>query len=287
MNRDWIRVSRSHPCPVCNKPDWCCVSRDGEAAICPRTPSDHDLGEAGYLHRLDEPIPQGDWSKAQPVTEARLVDFEAMSRECQAKFVEDDMAPAYSDELGVSQFALVAFGVGWHNRHSAFTFPMRDAREDVIGIRLRSPDGAKFAVKGSRSGLFMGTWTIQQEEQHPPIYICEGPTDAMALFDMGLLAVGRPSCMGGAEHIMSLLRNKKRNVVIVADNDPPQLRNGRLIRPGRKGADGLAHRIRSMCRSLKVIEPYKAKDIRAMSRFGSGRKRIELLVQCAPEWRPM
>jgi hypothetical protein len=32
----WPRVSRTHPCPVCGKPNWCLVSADGTAAICQR-----------------------------------------------------------------------------------------------------------------------------------------------------------------------------------------------------------------------------------------------------------
>lgn len=33
------RVSKSDPCPLCQKPDWCSVSGDGNAVLCPRTDS--------------------------------------------------------------------------------------------------------------------------------------------------------------------------------------------------------------------------------------------------------
>lgn len=51
--KGWLRVTKDNPCPICGKPDWCMVSADGKAAICPRVESPQNLGEAGYLHKLD------------------------------------------------------------------------------------------------------------------------------------------------------------------------------------------------------------------------------------------
>ncbi len=48
----WLRVSRELPCPVCEKTDWCLVSEDKTACICPRTESAKRCGDAGFLHRL-------------------------------------------------------------------------------------------------------------------------------------------------------------------------------------------------------------------------------------------
>ena len=44
----WKRVSRSDPCPICGKPDWCVVAED--AVICARIESLKRCGEAGWLH---------------------------------------------------------------------------------------------------------------------------------------------------------------------------------------------------------------------------------------------
>jgi hypothetical protein len=56
--RKWQRVSRSHPCLVCRKSDWCAVSTDGQIARCQReahgafkTATDKN-GTPYYLHRL-------------------------------------------------------------------------------------------------------------------------------------------------------------------------------------------------------------------------------------------
>ena len=50
------RVSRKYPCPVCDKPDWCLVAKDGSAAICARISegSVKQYGDAGWLHFLHE-----------------------------------------------------------------------------------------------------------------------------------------------------------------------------------------------------------------------------------------
>ncbi len=56
---NFVRVSKSSPCPVCEKPDWCLISRDGKAAICARTESDKPAGNkgAGWIHTLDNSMP--------------------------------------------------------------------------------------------------------------------------------------------------------------------------------------------------------------------------------------
>lgn len=57
--KQWQRVTRSHPCPICGKPDWCAVSADGRLARCQRveqgafkTGTDKN-GQIYYLHRLN------------------------------------------------------------------------------------------------------------------------------------------------------------------------------------------------------------------------------------------
>src|SRR5215813_7942244 len=34
---NWVRVSRTSPCPICKEADWCSVSDDGALAKCMRT----------------------------------------------------------------------------------------------------------------------------------------------------------------------------------------------------------------------------------------------------------
>ncbi|MUG91809.1 hypothetical protein F7734_04710 [Scytonema sp. UIC 10036] len=36
-NISWSEVSKTNPCPLCGKSDWCCISENGEAVVCGRT----------------------------------------------------------------------------------------------------------------------------------------------------------------------------------------------------------------------------------------------------------
>lgn len=53
-SRGWRRVSRQTPCSVCGRPDWCTATRDGNVASCMRVPSQRQLGNGGWMHRLTE-----------------------------------------------------------------------------------------------------------------------------------------------------------------------------------------------------------------------------------------
>jgi hypothetical protein len=46
------RVSRARHCPICDRADWCLISKDSGSAICPRVESPMRCGESGWLHRL-------------------------------------------------------------------------------------------------------------------------------------------------------------------------------------------------------------------------------------------
>ena len=65
MGDGWVRVSRSHPCIVCSRPDWCGITRDGSVAHCMRVPSEHPCPSGGWFHFLK------DRPKRMPVRTAR------------------------------------------------------------------------------------------------------------------------------------------------------------------------------------------------------------------------
>src|SRR4030042_3642665 len=56
-NRNFLRVNRHNPCPVCGKPDWCMISPDGKAVICARGESPRAAGSAGWLHQIEHGVP--------------------------------------------------------------------------------------------------------------------------------------------------------------------------------------------------------------------------------------
>jgi phage/plasmid primase-like uncharacterized protein len=141
---------------------------------------------------------------------------------------------------------------------------MRDAAGEVRGIRLRGPDGRKWAVRGGREGLFLPAGLDVAQR----LLICEGPTDTAAALDLGFAAVGRPSCTGGAGLLLRLVRERHpAEVVVVADGDPP----------GQRGARDLAAELRGYVRVVRVITP-PAKDLREWLRAGATADNLAALI---------
>jgi hypothetical protein len=148
---------------------------------------------------------------------------------------------------------------------------MRNRAEDGVarGIRLRRADGSKWAVKGSRQGLFV--------PRHFPVgdtlVVCEGPTDTAAMLMLCFDAVGRPSCNGGVELVADLIdRHHFADVVIVADRDAP----------GQRGAWYLASRLVGyVAGGVRIVTP-PAKDAREWVRQGAGRLNILDAIDAAP-----
>lgn len=273
-NGQWRRVNRANPCPICKRPDWCAVSVDGGAALCQRVESPKRCGEGGWLHQL----------KAGPRQERRCVRVVRLSPD---GAVRDDLARLARDyreavdpgllyqfavSLGMAVTSLCRFGVGWSDEHRAWSFPMTDPDGNVLGIRLRRPNGFKFAVTGGREGLFI---PMTAGDDISPLLICEGPTDAGAMLDMGFRnVVGRPSCTGGVKLLVELVRRRRPpEVVIVADGDEP----------GRRGADNLASVLVAYAAVVRVIAPPEGvKDARDWLKTGGTWQDVEQAIQAAP-----
>ncbi|HJZ56573.1 MAG TPA: hypothetical protein VKE74_16525, partial [Gemmataceae bacterium] len=107
----WVHVSRSRPCPVCGRPDWCLVTADEAACICPRTESPRWVGEAGYLYRLAD----GGNRVRRVVVEHRLVptaQIGEFAERCH-RSVAPGRLGGLADSLGLSAASLTALRVGW------------------------------------------------------------------------------------------------------------------------------------------------------------------------------
>ena len=99
-------VSPSHPCPVCQKPDWCLIALDGNAAICARIEvgSIKRSGDAGWLHRMKEPTPRPQVMKPKPV---KPRDWPASAEHFAKQLTPDDRA-WLEQRLGLPDAALDA-----------------------------------------------------------------------------------------------------------------------------------------------------------------------------------
>jgi hypothetical protein len=173
----------------------------------------------------------------------------------------------FAESLGVTAESLRCLGGAWAPTYSAWAFPMCDGNGLTIGIRLRKPDGHKFAVKGSRSGLIMPA----ECEERQTVFITEGPTDCAAAITLGYVAIGRPSCQGCEDMVVTFLRRiRARRAIIVSDNDAP----------GRTGAEKLQ---KMLPVESKIWLP-PAKDIREFLRNGGDCATVDALT-AGLQWR--
>jgi len=284
-SNDWKRVSRRRPCPVCEKPDWCLYVGDDDsptAAICARVESEKQCGEGGWLHvlRTDGPT-WAPWKRTihiaakQLQPEASALDFNKLAAEAAAivtphlpRVFGEDPLKWVGEDLGVSAESLRRLGVGWFPVRKAWGFPMRNALGEVVGIRLRLFSGKKLSVKGGKEGLFIPAGLSCGGS----LFVTEGPTDAASLLDLGFNCIGRPSCRGGAKHIVALAnRLGPSEVVIVADADGP----------GQRGAERLAAKLLAYVPTVQVITP-PAKDAREWKRNGATAADVNALIDATP-----
>lgn len=253
---EWIRVSQKTPCPICGKDNWCTYTEDG-ASCCMRSPTNKPMKNGGWLHLPDahrKPIVyfQAPRKSSQEVT----VDIPSIWRGMMKDWVSAGKSSllkikSLADSLGVDVSTLDGVGCAWSENYQAWAFAMRDANDQVIGIRLRNEQGEKWAVKSSKAGLFYCDWLLG-----PTCYIVEGPTDTAAAMTLGVPTIGRPSCLGSEDLVNSLLERKKvKRVIIVPDHDKPD-KNGR--RAGLAGA--LTLQVKIKIPSMIWTPP--AKDIR-------------------------
>ncbi len=252
MELSFRRVSKGSPCPQCGKPDWCTVGDYG--VVCMRVQSARPVKNGGWFHPFDaaggRPMPP-----PPPRRQAPAINATALHRAWLAATAPEALA-AFAAALGLSTAALMAVGAAWAPPHDAWAFPMCDGYGNVVGIRLRNERG-KFAVRGSRQGIFLGAVPAQKT-----LFVCEGPTDTAAAVELGLFAAGRPNCCcGGLEVRTYARRHECAHAVIVSDNDKP-------------GLDG-ARKVGAELRMPYAIYVPPAKDLREFCRLGGSRNMIE------------
>jgi len=143
---------------------------------------------------------------------------------------------------------------------------MLGAYGEIVGIRLRTLDRQKYAVKGGKNGLFIPT---QHLNPRYPVIITEGESDCMAAYQMGFQVVGIPGSGQCKELLADWMEFQGfREAVLFADNDPA----------GRAGAKALADYL-ALERRIKVkiyCPPRQYKDFREY--FNAGAKRSDVLI---------
>ena len=88
--------------------------------------------------------------------------------------------------LGVDDLALKSLDVRFNRFDECWSFPMRNAEGDIIGLRFRELAGSrKWSARGSKDGLFYSTVHLHLSPSPKEMIIVEGPSDtaaAMSLF---------------------------------------------------------------------------------------------------------
>jgi len=269
---EWGRVNRKHPCCICGKTDWCGTSPDGTLACCMRIKSDRPARNGGWLHRItDAPAPRVYVPPPRTVAPC-TPDWAAMLRRFERDTRNIDVERLAAN-LGVRAASLRRLGACWAKEHRAWAFRMVNAKQKVVGVRLRAERGRKWAITGSRNGLFWPDDLVGTG----PLLLAEGPTDVASLLDLGYASIGRPSCAGAVEMVVEVVRHlRRRNVVVVADGDGP----------GIDGADRLAQALTEADHRPKVIRPTQGKDARAWVQAGATREVVDAVIANALYWRP-
>lgn len=273
------KVRKDNPCPVCGRGDGCLVAEDGSAALCSRIESGKLCGEpfaGGYLHKLTDDFRKAKYVRKSKPKPAPVVNWYRLTVDYREHL---DMVKAVA-LFGLSAFALDELLIGWDPVKKAHTFPMKDGRGNIIGIRLRLLNGKKFSVPGSKNGLF---WPISvKPDSDELLFFPEGPTDTAAMLDLGFPAIGRASCGTGYQYIKEMIEHYNRQVVVVADKDTAKYTpDGKKFYPGYDGGLKLARSIKPFTRSARLIKPPQKKDIRAWYQAGCTRAAVMALVKNA------
>jgi hypothetical protein len=225
----------------------------------------------GYLHRLTDDPPRPPLPKVHKVRSARP-DIERTRWQSLSTQFQQSVAPSrlqrFAGGLGLTVTSLRRLRVGWDVGSGAWTFPMRDARGDVVGVRLRTDVGRKWAIRGSKEGLFIPAGLPQLPA---PLAICEGPTDTAAALDLGFAAVGRPSCKGGIALVVDIVKTLGvPSAVVFSDNDEV----------GVRGAEALASTLLAYVREVRAVRPPTGtKDVREWVQSGATRAKVQATIE--------
>lgn len=306
----WTKFTRQNPCPICGHPTSnrlgvCKLSPDESVVLCfhvesgcmtrkdgSKVAAKDSMGWMHSLKRNTKPRTNGEKIKTRQDTHLTVSEC----RSYQAQFVKQ-LKPEQLSELAaalkVSTESLKAYGVGFDEFTECFSFPMQNGKKQPIGFHLRSIDGKKMAVKGSRNGIFIpSTYDCVEPDfmtDASPLLLLmpEGVSDSCACYDLGFRAVGRPSNVGGVEYIVELLENDpprmRQDVVVVGENDPVKWSaDGIPYCPGREGCLRLADAIHKYCATIKIVRPPDSvKDIRQWLVSGGGSATIQSLIDQA------
>lgn len=222
---EWYEVSKSHPCPICGKPDWCSATGpegDPNAVVCMRVESNNQRPNGGWLHRLRANATRGPskprQSSGNPASAATMPTIPKPKRR---------EPPPFEQTIVIDE-------VGKDHKHSGFwVYHDADGNEIGAAVRYDDPDGGKRVLPVSVNDK--SRWVKKAMPEPRPLYdlhilskleagshvfVVEGEKCAEAVKSLGLVAT--TSSGGGkatAKTDWSPLAGM--DVVVLRDNDEP------------------------------------------------------------------
>lgn len=168
--------------------------------------------------------------------------------------------------LHVCEPSLVALRVGLGSDGRSLTWPMRDARGAIIGIRMSGLPwsdsvSVKWSRRGSRAGIFLPRTPRDLDPQNGhsgDLFVVEGASDTAAALGLGLWVIGRASCTSSTALVDQYVRqHRPTSLTVISDND----------QAGRNGAKRLAKSLaqdlpQSLAEVNVVFPPPPYKDLR-------------------------
>lgn len=284
---DWLRVSKANPCPICRKPDNCCVSISGEAVFCGRvTGTIGKVNQGGqHLHVLNDssalPLHRRPRQTVTPSnTNSTNIKTPKKGRQKTSEEINRIMnslpRPSVALDALALDLGLTGRSFGRHDirvesadvsRPYCWCFVERNGQGDPVGITQRfqvprlinGKPVKKQQVKNTRRGLFYSVQNFGGVGKR--VFLPEGLTDVLALNDLDIPAIGRPSNRMGATELATMIEYyPSHQFVLIGEND--QKACGAW--PGLDGCRAVAKQIYEICGEILpyVMPSSQFKDIR-------------------------
>ena len=203
-----------------------------------------------------------------------LPDHSALSASLHKALLSEDgeEARAYLEGRGIPQHLWTMHELGyvvpgsrpgaplWSEWEGMVTFPIR-VGEHVIGFtgrRIREEESAKLLTKGPKWPFNMNALLLDPESR-PPVYLCEGPIDALALEEMG----HKPAVALLGSEVLREWWPLFGSAVLVLDSDK-----------GEEHSRAIARRMRRLLWSYRLLPPgMDPADVWKASGFSSSQAR--------------
>lgn len=211
-SNEWFEVSKSKPCPICHKPDWCAISADGCVVKCMREDEGafKTTDDCGHVHRLKE-SPDRSPPKRSPGRKAGTFSNPMDA----ARAVSRSLAR--SGELPGERVPDRHYGYQDKNREPVLCVLRWDTDSGKIIRPIHRQSSGEWGI-----GQLAKPWPIYRLpdvlETEDPVWVTEGEKAADALGALGLVATTSPHGAKSADSAdWSSLAGK--SVAVWPDND--------------------------------------------------------------------